>query len=265
MKKLNRALLLLLLTGVAAAAQPVEYVPLTGGVLRTALPPDGKQAAAFVSPFFMRIRPVSNAEFLAFVTTHPKWRRDGVPALFADQGFLSHWAGPDEVGKGADDQPVTQVSWFAAEAFCEAERARLPTWHEWELVAAADASRRDARSDPAWRARILSWYSRPSTSPLPKVGQTAKNVFGVYDMHGVVWEWVQDYAGLMVSVDNRVQGDPELQKFCGAGALSVSDRENYAVLMRIAMLSSLKGADTTRNLGFRCARDGDGKKQEKSP
>jgi len=34
----------------------------------------------------------------------------------------------------------------------------------------------------------------------------------------------------------------------------MDDRENYAVLMRVAMLSSLEAANTTRNLGFRCAR-----------
>jgi hypothetical protein len=33
----------------------------------------------------------------------------------------------------------------------------------------------------------------------------------------------------------------------------MEDKENYAVLMRTAMLSSLRGSDTTRNLGFRCA------------
>ena len=42
--------------------------------------------------------------------------------------------------------------------------------------------------------------------------------------------------------------------FCGAGALSVADRENYAVLMRVAMLSSLEARDATANMGFRCAR-----------
>jgi len=42
---------------------------------------------------------------------------------------------------------------------------------------------------------------------------------------------------------------------CGAGALSINDRENYAVLMRVAMLSALNGADTTMNLGFRCVRE----------
>jgi sulfatase modifying factor 1 len=36
--------------------------------------------------------------------------------------------------------------------------------------------------------------------------------------------------------------------------LSINDRDNYAVLMRVAMLSSLEAADATANLGFRCAR-----------
>jgi sulfatase modifying factor 1 len=59
-----------------------------------------------------------------------------------------------------------------------------------------------------------------------------------------------------VSGDNREQGaDPDLMKFCGAGALTMEQKENYAVMMRIAMLSSLKAAYTTANLGFRCAKD----------
>jgi len=41
-------------------------------------------------------------------------------------------------------------------------------------------------------------------------------------------------------------------------SLSTQDRENYAILMRIALLSSLKAADTTANLGFRCARNATG-------
>ena len=50
-------------------------------------------------------------------------------------------------------------------------------------------------------------------------------------------------------------GDADKAKFCGAGALSMNDRENYAVMMRVAMLSSIEAADVTPNLGFRCARD----------
>jgi hypothetical protein len=58
----------------------------------------------------------------------------------------------------------------------------------------------------------------------------------------------------MVASDSREQGDPDLLKFCGAGAISMQEKENYAVLMRIAMLCALKAADTTNNLGFRCAK-----------
>jgi formylglycine-generating enzyme required for sulfatase activity len=76
----------------------------------------------------------------------------------------------------------------------------------------------------------------------------------VQDLHGLVWEWTDDYSSLMVSSDNRNQGDADKLKFCGAGAISMRDRDNYAVLMRVAMLSSLQGRDATANLGFRCAR-----------
>jgi formylglycine-generating enzyme required for sulfatase activity len=68
-----------------------------------------------------------------------------------------------------------------------------------------------------------------------------------------VWEWVEDFNALLVSADSREQGDPDQLKFCGAGALSIQDRSNYAVAMRVAFLSALQAHDTTINLGFRCA------------
>ncbi len=149
---------------------------------------------------------------------------------------------------------MTWVSWFAARAYCESRQARLPTWQEWEFAAAADETRADARGDPAWRERILAWYSRPSNEPLPATGSLPANFYGVQDLHGLVWEWVDDASALLVSGDDREQGSADRQRFCGAGALAMDDRDNYAILMRVAMLSSLAAADATGNLGFRCAR-----------
>jgi formylglycine-generating enzyme required for sulfatase activity len=210
-----------------------------------------------VDAFALRVEPVTNAEFLAFVTAHPEWRRDRVPSVFADTRYLAHWSAADALGeKVLPSQPVTHVSWFAAQSFCESEQARLPQWIEWERVASASATVADARSDPAWRKQLLDWYAKPSNTPLAAIGG-APNLYGVRDLHGLVWEWVDDYAAMMVTSDSRDQNDPDRLKFCGSAALSLRDRDNYALLMRIALLSSLQAVDTTANLGFRCARPSD--------
>ena len=209
-----------------------------------------------VARFALDRLPVTNGQFLKFVLNHPQWRRDRIAPLFADEDYLSHWTAPDQLGRQAlRDQPVTRVSWFAARAYCEAENARLASWYEWELAAAADEHRADARADPAWQARILDWYSKPADVALARVGLGPANFYGIHDLHGLVWEWVEDFGALMVSADSREQGDPDKLKFCGAGALSLADRENYAVLMRVAFLSSLEARSTARTLGFRCAGD----------
>lgn len=268
--------LLLPLGGLAA-----EYVDVPGATIRSVVASDATNGMTTVEPFHMRTLPVSRAEFANFVTTHPQWQPGKVPRVFADASYLSDWPADwakvlaggmaadsttDLINGLAADQaterrttsaaklrPVTWVSWFAAQAFCESEGARLPTWNEWELAAAADSTRRDARDDPAWRARILSWYARPATVPLPSVGGEA-NAYGVRDLHGLVWEWVDDFNALLVNGDSRSADDPDKLRFCGAGAINLQQRDHYAVLMRVALLSSLKASDSTASLGFRCVR-----------
>ncbi len=248
------AILLCLLPAAVAIAGGAAWVKLPGGSFRSALKYEDARELK-LAPFELQKRPVTNAEFLAFVQSHPQWRRDNVASVLAEPRYLSHWAGPATLGGSAlPGQPVVQVSWFAASAYCEAQGARLPTWSEWEYAAAADETRRDARKDPVWRERILGWYSKPSSQALPRAGLQMPNAWGVQDLHGLVWEWTDDFSSLLVSGDNRNQGDADKFKFCGAGALSMEDRDNYAVLMRVAMLSSLEARDTTANLGFRCAR-----------
>jgi sulfatase modifying factor 1 len=232
-----------------------DYVHVPAGRLRSALTSDADSSPAVIDEFEMRTTPVTKAEFGAFLVANPQWQRTRVAKTFADAGYLLDW-GPhsaDRAATGEGRQPVTNVSWFAAEAFCESEQARLPTWLEWEYVAAADATRRDARDDPAWLAHILAWYSRPSSVALPTVGGEP-DLYGVRDMHGVIWEWVDDFNALLVSPDSRAGNDPDKLQFCGAAAINLQERQNYAVLMRIALLSSLGAADSTKTLGFRCAR-----------
>ena len=245
---------LLAITPFSSAHGAAEYVAVPAGKLASVLAGDADPRPTEVPAFQMRVTPVTNGEYLAFVKRTRQWQRDRVSPVLADGRYLIHWRAALAPGESAlAEQPVTNVSWFAAQAFCESEGARLPTWLEWEFLAAADATRPDARGSPEWRAKILSWYAQPSSAPLKPVGSEA-NFYGVRDMHGLIWEWVDDFNALLVSADSRNQGDPDKLQFCGAGAISLKDRDNYAVLMRIALLSSLAAADTTRNLGFRCAR-----------
>ncbi len=245
------AMLSLLLALPAAGG---EYAPLPAARFNSVMPAGELPEPVAVATFRMRTEPVNNGEFLAFVRSHPRWQRGRIAEVFADARYLSHWGGADKLGETVTaDQPVTRVSWFAAQAFCESEAASLPTWHQWEYAAAADETRSDARDDPAWRERILAWYGRPSNQPLPSVGGVA-NVHGVRDLNGLVWEWVEDFNALLVASDSREQNGADKAKFCGAGALSLQEKENYATLMRIAMLSALDAHDTTNNMGFRCVK-----------
>jgi|SRR5689334_3490897 len=248
------ALTLLPISAPGARAAALD-VPIAGGKFETVLPPSPKEKIAIVPPFRLDAALVSNADFATFVRKHPDWSRDRVAGLFADEGYLRQWASPTEPGAAIANQPVTQVSWFAASAYCEARGARLPRWHEWELAAAASANVPDARNDPAWRQQILDWYATSARGVLPAAGASPPNYFGVRDLHGVVWEWVEDAGSMLVSDDSREQGDPNRNRFCGSGAIDLEQKENYAMLMRIAMLSSMKASYSSNSMGFRCAKD----------
>lgn len=250
--------LLLLLGSATAKASGADYRPIPGGEFRSVLPADGKSAPAQIAPFLLRVRPVSNAEYLSFVSAHPEWQRDQVPEVMATANYLSQWHSALDIGMLDPAAPVTQISWYAAAAFCESEQARLPRWGEWEFAAAAGENRSDARDDPPWLAHILAWYSRPGKGAIKKIASTPANYYGINDLHGLVWEWVEDFNGLFITTgsgDSRVQGEQKQLEFCGGAALSLGDRRNYAILMRLALLAAMEGNQSGSNLGFRCARD----------
>jgi formylglycine-generating enzyme required for sulfatase activity len=210
-----------LLAVVAAGAGAADYARLPGGDLRSVLPPDGKSADAKVAPFALRTLPVTNGEFRQFLAAHPSGAATGWPACSPIRAISRAGTPPTRPATPAPTSPVTQVSWFAAEAYCESEHARLPTWHEWEFAAAADETRPDARDDPAWRERILSGtrtHRDRAAARGPHAEELLRRVRHARRGLGMG----RGLRGLMISADNRNQGDPDLLKFCGAGALSTA-------------------------------------------
>ena len=79
-------------------------------IYRPLYPASPAERTVQVRRFWLDVRPVTNADFLSFVRLHPEWRRDRVKSIFADEGYLSHWAGPDSLGAARVGQPVVRVS-----------------------------------------------------------------------------------------------------------------------------------------------------------
>ena len=87
-------------------------------------------------------------------------------------------------------------------------------------------------------ARLPTWYEWEYSAP-----------------GGAVSEWVEDFAGLLLTGDGREQGDPNALRFCGSGALALEKKDDYATVMRITLLSSMQARYTGAAMGFRCAAD----------
>lgn len=212
-----------------------------------------------IAAFEMDVYPVTNAQFVTFLKKYPAYTRSKMKGIFADKSYLSHWQSDYDYGKNnLSTAPVTNVSWFAAKKYCECQGKRLPTMDEWEYVAMADEKRIDARTKEDFNKYIMSWYEKPKTYANP-IGQTYKNYWGVYDMHGLVWEWTADFNSIFLSGESRKDKATDKNLFCGSGSVNATDLMNYAAFMRYAFRGSLKARYTTKNLGFRCADD---KKQQ---
>lgn len=198
-----------------------------------------------VGPLLVDETPVTNKEFLEFIKSHPNFSRSKIPSLYASSGYLSHWISDTTFVKAEADYPVTHVSWFAARKYCATNGKRLPTIAEWEIFSDAQ--------NPKLEAKILQWYAKPG-STLRTVGQDRGNRFGIKDAHGLVWEWVDNFAEAIMSGDSR--GGPSTDSlFCGGAALKAKDPSLYATFMRFAFRSSLTAKYDSANLGFRCVKD----------
>ena len=229
-----------------------DMARITGGKF---LPLYGVESARVnVEDFLLDIYPVSNADFLKFVQKNPDWSKSRAIKLFADERYLYHWKNDLTIGEETlKNSPITNVSWFAAKKYCECQGKRLPTLDEWEYAAMADETMPDARIKETYNQKILSWYETPKTYKNP-VGSTFRNYWGIYDLHGLVWEWTIDFNTVLISGESRKDNETDRNLFCGSSALGATDLMNYAAFMRYAFRGSIKARYSIQNLGFRCAK-----------
>jgi formylglycine-generating enzyme required for sulfatase activity len=106
---------------------------------------------------------------------------------------------PSNFNNCGDDCPVEQVSWDDIQEFIKKldrmeghSRYRLPTEAEWEYACRAGSDTPYANDNSL---DSMGWYDGNSRSKTHTVAQKQPNNWGLYDMHGNVWEWCQDGYG----------------------------------------------------------------------
>lgn len=235
------------------AAPEAATVRIPGGSYR---PLQAAESARVEVPTFLLDRtPVTVEAFRAFLTEAPEWRRDAAPPALVGTHYLAGWDGEMEPGEGTLEHPVTEVSWFAARAYCRAQGGRLPSTHEWEYAARIP--------EAGWQGppkelnlRFLELRNRrPTARDLPSVEEAWENALGVRGLHGLVEEWTSDFNNQMATGAGRDDRGLDRGLFCAAGSVGVPDPSDYAAFLRAAVRAALVGTEGGPLLGFRCAYD----------
>ncbi len=159
-------------------------------------------------------------------------------------------------GRGA--RPVIDISWKDARAYCgwlseqTGARYRLLTEAEWEYACRAGSSTRYCCGDDEQRLVDYAWYAKNAGGKTHPVGKKLPNAWQLYDMHGNVWEWVQDWYGAYSEGFEQDPSGPEsgASRVCRGGGWH-SDADHCRSAYRGNWFDP---ADRGNRLGFRLAR-----------
>ncbi|MBI1302178.1 MAG: SUMF1/EgtB/PvdO family nonheme iron enzyme [Phycisphaera sp.] len=142
-------------------------------------------AVTLTNAFYMGRYEVTQAQWTARMGSNPSWFQSASTEVLADQ---------------VPNRPVEQVSWNTIQGFLTATGMRLPTEAEWEYACRAGTTTafhgwtvQPTGTNDDTQVGNIAWFGSNSNSQTRPVGGKAPNGFGLHDMAGNVWEWVNDW------------------------------------------------------------------------
>ncbi|MCP4701660.1 MAG: SUMF1/EgtB/PvdO family nonheme iron enzyme, partial [Gammaproteobacteria bacterium] len=165
---------------------------------------------------------------------------------------------PDDRGWGRGKRPVIAVSWKNAVKYCEwlskqtGEEYRLLTEAEWEYACRAGSEADYCFGNDEKQLGEYVWYDANSGGKMHPVGEKKPNAWGLYDMHGNVYEWVHDRLGkgyYKSPEENPMGPDSGASRACRGGSW-----DDSAPFVRAAYRIGHAPGYRLVYLGFRCAR-----------
>jgi formylglycine-generating enzyme required for sulfatase activity len=195
-------------------------------------------------PFYLSVYEITQQQYAKVMGTRP-------------------WQGKQYVQEGPDN-PATYVNWHDAVAFCrklseqEGVDYRLSTEAEWEYTCRAGTTTVYSFGDDASQLGQYAWYRKNAWDSGEKfahvVGQKLPNRWGLYDIHGNVWEWCQDWYAGYGFVSEKALTDPRGPAQGERRVLRGGSFVPTALYARSANRNNNSPAFRNYSCGFRVAR-----------